>query len=548
MITINPYSFGSGVYNEYGALYNWYAATYNTGGASIAPAGWHVPSKAEWDTLVTTAGGASVAGVKLKKNSYTYWNIPNTGAYDAYVFSVLGAGLRSGVNGIFQGLKASSYHWSSTTSSTDNAWIINSYYNNITTPVSGGPYKHGCAIRLIKDDSTNPGTLTDYDGNVYKTVKIGSQVWTAQNLQVKHYNDGTSIPLVTDPTTWMGLTTGAYCGYDNNTNFKPIYLGTCTFNYSLSAPDVPGTWVKLSGPGTPSFSPNATTHDAVVTVDAYGEYRFQYNTTIINVAFYQQPIANPGTGGNVYETLSYTFNVPEAQPGNCTWVKTSGPGTATFVDEHDMNTTVTVSVGGVYSFTLYWTNGTCSNAASVNVNINWTNAGSGGDGDCVFIPTPYPASLPSDITFTLSAVPINDGGEWAKISGPGTVVFTPDKYTPTAEVSVSQFGTYVFEWSEMIDGIRRGSDITVIFNQQPTAFANVDQTVTGLSATLNAVPSVGAGTWTRYSGPGTAVFTPNANTPNVTVTVSQTGIYVFRWTEVNGTCSSTDEVAITFNA
>jgi hypothetical protein len=42
---------------KYGALYNWHAATYNTGGASIAPAGWHVPTDVEYDTLVDTLGG-----------------------------------------------------------------------------------------------------------------------------------------------------------------------------------------------------------------------------------------------------------------------------------------------------------------------------------------------------------------------------------------------------------------------------------------------------------------------------------------------------------
>lgn len=56
----------------------------------------------------------------------------------------------------------------------------------------------------------------DYDGNAYPTFTIGTQVWMAENLRVTHYRDGTAIPNVTDDGVWSGLTTGAYCWYDND--------------------------------------------------------------------------------------------------------------------------------------------------------------------------------------------------------------------------------------------------------------------------------------------------------------------------------------------
>ncbi len=59
-------------------------------------------------------------------------------------------------------------------------------------------------------------SVADVEGNIYKTVIIGTQVWFAENLKTTTYNDNSSIPLQTDSAQWKVLTTPAYCWYDND--------------------------------------------------------------------------------------------------------------------------------------------------------------------------------------------------------------------------------------------------------------------------------------------------------------------------------------------
>jgi len=67
-------------------------------------------------------------------------------------------------------------------------------------------------------------TVTDYDGNVYDTVNIGTQVWMKQNLKVTHYSNGSALPNVTDSAAWVNLLTGARCYYNNDSlTYDSVY-------------------------------------------------------------------------------------------------------------------------------------------------------------------------------------------------------------------------------------------------------------------------------------------------------------------------------------
>jgi uncharacterized protein (TIGR02145 family) len=88
------------------------------------------------------------------------------------------------------------------------------------------------AASSCKKDDTNPSPkpvitpsnkVTDIDGNVYDTIKIGSQVWLMEDLKATHYRDGSSIPGVADSAQWSNLLTGASCSYNNDSNNEKIY-------------------------------------------------------------------------------------------------------------------------------------------------------------------------------------------------------------------------------------------------------------------------------------------------------------------------------------
>jgi uncharacterized protein (TIGR02145 family) len=69
------------------------------------------------------------------------------------------------------------------------------------------------------------GSVTDKDGNQYKTVKIGTQNWMAENLKTTRFRDGNAIPYVSSDDAWSKTTTPAFVWYNNDGANKDIYGG-----------------------------------------------------------------------------------------------------------------------------------------------------------------------------------------------------------------------------------------------------------------------------------------------------------------------------------
>jgi len=89
-------------------------------------------------------------------------------------------------------------------------------------------------------------TVKDADGNVYKTVKIGKQVWMAENLRVTKYKDGSPIEFDTSTTTWNNAKTPRYCYYNNTTNADSIKKYGALYNWYVVSPANPK---KIAPPG-----------------------------------------------------------------------------------------------------------------------------------------------------------------------------------------------------------------------------------------------------------------------------------------------------------
>jgi len=121
----------------YGALYNWYAVDKaSNGNKNICPVGYHVPTKAEYQKLLTNVGGSGTVSAKALVTT------GNSG------FSALLTGGRSS-GGDFSLIGTYAIFWSSTTSGSGNAWYMGMYSSDAN--VSSSYQESGYSVRCFRD-------------------------------------------------------------------------------------------------------------------------------------------------------------------------------------------------------------------------------------------------------------------------------------------------------------------------------------------------------------------------------------------------------------
>ena len=126
---------------KYGRLYTWEVAT------TVCPDGWHLPTKAEFETLFTAVGGQSTAGKVLKSTSG--WNSSGNGS-DAFAFSALPAGHRNfHVYYNYEGNIAN--FWSSTENGSYNAYYMGLNCHKDDADLKYNYKLDGFSVRCLKD-------------------------------------------------------------------------------------------------------------------------------------------------------------------------------------------------------------------------------------------------------------------------------------------------------------------------------------------------------------------------------------------------------------
>ena len=215
-----------------------------------------------------------------------------------------------------------------------------------------------------------------------------------------------------------------------------------------------------------------------------------------------------------------------------TWTQISGPGISSYGgnNPHLINSMVTVTVQGTYTY--QWTEGNGSCVASDQVTFTFVAQPIANGG---------PDNMVCGLSYTMGAVMSTSGsGIWS-----GTGIVSPNNLN--SNVTAVGYGSYNYVWTETNGACISSDTVTIEFLQIPVANAGPDATSCGQAAVLSA-DNTYPGFWTA-SFP--AIFTPDITDPNASAWINNytpltSKVVTFTWHANNAICNSTDNVNITF--
>lgn len=179
-----------------GRLYSWYAVNDTRG---LAPAGWHIPTIEEWNTL-RAATGSNSNPTLVKTNASTSWNCTINFANNLYNFNVVPSGraIHNNSNGgyaTYNDINQGAYFWTASTY-TGGGWQNASYSVTFSCSTQGKSsslipnYRYdGLAIRLVKNAPLSTGSFEKSNIKVYPNPSTGI-------LYIKSENEITELSII----------------------------------------------------------------------------------------------------------------------------------------------------------------------------------------------------------------------------------------------------------------------------------------------------------------------------------------------------------------
>ena len=405
---------------------------------------------------------------------------------------------------------------------------------------------------LKEGDKPEKGSYTlNHSG---KNVVIGIQIpikWLS--------NPDRKYPIIIDPTTYYNYSTTKTCGSVDNTGYvwytgifytNDFMLGLA-YNTDYILKWVQG-WAEFD---LSTLDPDDILSDADIMLYQFG-YGNDYAGSMIDCdvtklttrpsSYVVSGYGNTTLYNNIKDGTSYcSHDFTTAASSGWKTISEIGSSSTALND-------IASAAGGTFSVGFDIVNSGTSSSGTNYIDIyNWSS--SNRPKLILTICTPPSGFTAGDdqiicsSTATMAAT-LGTGvsGEWTRISGTGSITSATSATTTITGIT----GTSIFRWTVTSSGGCADYDEVTILNNSPTtanAGSNATTCTSQYSLSGNAPGTGCTGKWSDQTSSGTATFA-NSTLYNTTVSTLKSGVNTLRWTITKGSCTSSDDVEITYSA